>query len=99
MMPLWKNTYMWRGPVWININYIFIETLQRVGRRALAEELRSRTLDLVARNDGVYEFYDPERGTPPDQAAPMFGWSAALFIDLCLQLHVPLNSIAKRKEM
>jgi len=90
---------MWRGPVWININYIFIETLQRVGRRALAEELRSRTLDLVARNDGVYEFYDPERGTPPDQAAPMFGWSAALFIDLCLQLHVPLNSIAKRKEM
>jgi len=95
--PSYSATTMWRGPVWININYILIEALQRVGRRALAEELRSRTLDLVARNDGIHEFYDPEQGTPPDQAVPMFGWSAALFIDLCLQLKVPLNSIAQRK--
>jgi hypothetical protein len=76
---------MWRGPVWININYIFIEALQRVRRMALAEELRSHTLDLIARNEGIYEFYDPERGTPPTRAVPMFGWSAALFVDLCLQ--------------
>ena len=78
-------TTMWRGPVWININYIFIEALQRVGQRALAEELRERTLALVARNEGIYEYYNPEEGTPPERAAPMFGWSAALFIDLCLQ--------------
>ena len=78
-------TTMWRGPVWININYIFVEALKRVGRFELAEQLRRRTLALVARNEGIYEFYDPEQGTPPEMAAPMFGWSAALFIDLCLQ--------------
>ncbi|TFH36985.1 MAG: hypothetical protein E4G99_03625 [Anaerolineales bacterium] len=81
----YSPTTMWRGPVWININYIFIEALQRVGRTELAGQLRQQTLDLVDRNLGIYEFYHPEQGVPPDKAAPMFGWSAALFIDLCLQ--------------
>lgn len=87
---------MWRGPVWVNINYIFIEALQRAGRIALAEELRTRTLDLVTRNDGIYEFYDPERGKPPEKAVPMFGWSAALFIDLCLQPRTQRNGPARQ---
>jgi glycogen debranching enzyme len=76
---------MWRGPVWININYIFIEALERTGHMDLARQLRKRTLSLVAQNDGIYEFYNPEKGSPPERAVPMFGWSAALFIDLVLQ--------------
>jgi putative isomerase len=76
---------MWRGPVWININYIFIEALERVGRSDLASKLRQCTIDLVAGTHGIYEFYNPEDGMPPERAAPVFSWSAALFIDLCLQ--------------
>jgi hypothetical protein len=78
-------TTMWRGPVWININYIFIEALARVGRSDLAGELRRKTIGLVAGGAGVHEFYNPETGAPSRSAAPAFGWSAALFIDLCLQ--------------
>jgi len=78
-------TTMWRGPVWININYIFCEALERVGRVELAGELRRRTIELVAGNAGIYEFYNPEDGIPPQRAAPIFSWSAALFIDLCIQ--------------
>jgi putative isomerase len=83
--PDYAPTTMWRGPVWININYIFIEALARVGRENLAGELRRRTIELVARNRGIYEYYSPQDGVPPGKAAPMFGWSAALFIDLCIQ--------------
>ncbi len=76
---------MWRGPVWININYIFIEALARVGRAELAGELRRKTIEMVSRSAGMHEFYNPETGAPPKTAAPAFGWSAALVIDLCLQ--------------
>jgi hypothetical protein len=81
----YSPTTMWRGPVWININYIFIEALERVGRVELSQEIRKRTLELVVRNPGIYEYYNPEDGSVPRSAAPIFSWSAALFIDLCLQ--------------
>lgn len=76
---------MWRGPIWININYFFVEALRRVGRSELADKLRKQTIELVAGNDGIFEYYNPETGKPAVTAAPIFGWSAALFIDLLLQ--------------
>jgi glycogen debranching enzyme len=76
---------MWRGPVWANINYIFVEALRQVGRHDLARELRDKTLRLIAGQDGLYEFYNPETGAPGERAVPMFGWTAAAFIDLALQ--------------
>jgi len=76
---------MWRGPTWINVNYIFVEALARSGRPKLAEELRDRTLELLMRHKDIYEFYNPETGEPGLTAAPAFGWSAALFIDLVIQ--------------
>jgi glycogen debranching enzyme len=76
---------MWRGPVWININYFFIEALFSCGQKKLAEELRDHTLSLVTKNEGIYEYYNPETGTVPPGSAPMFGWSAALYIDLVIQ--------------
>jgi putative isomerase len=76
---------MWRGPTWININYLLIEGLRRSGYNKLAHELRRRTLDLISRNEDIYEFYHPETGEPPPKAASTFGWSSAIFIDLAIQ--------------
>jgi glycogen debranching enzyme len=76
---------MWRGPVWININYIFVEALQRTGYRALAGELTEKTLQLVMSQNDIYEYYHPDTGEAPPRAAPMFGWSAACFIDLAIR--------------
>lgn len=76
---------MWRGPVWINPNYLVHEGLQRAGYDELAGQLRRRTLELVTGQDDIYEYYNPETGQAPETAAPMFGWSAALFIDLAIQ--------------
>lgn len=75
---------MWRGPVWININYFFVEALERVGRHDLAGELRRKTLELVMLHKDIYEYYSPLTGDHPPKAAPMFGWSAALFIELAI---------------
>ena len=83
--PMYDPMRMWRGPAWINVNYLLIEGLQRSGYPEVARELRRRTLDLVCGREDIYEYYNPETGERPLQAASTFGWSAAMFIDLAIQ--------------
>jgi putative isomerase len=75
---------MWRGPVWININYFFVDALQKTGQLELAADLRRKTLELVMQHPDIYEYYHPITGERPPKAAPMFGWSASLFIEMAL---------------
>lgn len=76
---------MWRGPVWANINYFFVEALNQVGEHDLANDLRTRTLDLINSHRNIYEFYNGETGEAPPKAADIFGWTAAVFIDLAIR--------------
>lgn len=83
--PKFDPETMWRGPVWANINYIFVEALRQVGETVLAETLVRKTLDLITAQPGIYEYYNAETGVPPGKAADTFGWTAAVFIDLAVQ--------------
>jgi glycogen debranching enzyme len=83
--PKYDPFKMWRGPTWVNVNYLLIEGLQRSGYPDLARELRSRTLDLICCQTDIYEYYHPVTGENPPNAASMFGWSSAVFIDLAIQ--------------
>lgn len=83
--PKYNPDVMWRGPVWANINYFFVEALNKVGRQDLAEALTVHTLDMIAEHQDIYEFYSGETGVPPARAANIFGWTAACFIDLAIQ--------------
>lgn len=85
--PLYDPETMWRGPVWANVNYFFIEALQKIGKKDTAAELRRRTLDVVSTQGDIYEYYNPETGQPPPRAANIFGWTSAVFIDLAIQAH------------
>jgi hypothetical protein len=85
--PAYRPDKMWRGPVWANINYFFIEALQIVGEHQLANELRGKTLNLIAGQPGIREYYNSQSGEAPGSAAPIFGWSAAVFIELAIQEH------------
>lgn len=76
---------MWRGPTWANINFLLIEGLFRCGYDDLARELRRCTLDLIASLPDIYEYYHPISGENPPKAAPIYGWSAALFIEMVIQ--------------
>lgn len=76
---------MWRGPVWANINYFFIESLRQVREYGLARRLRDKTLELIMSQPGIYEYYDSQTGQPPATAAETFGWTVAVFIDLAVR--------------
>jgi hypothetical protein len=82
--PAFDPEQMWRGPVWVNINYLFVEALKRSGYPDQAAELRRKTLDMIIQHSDIYEYYNPLTGERAPKAAPMFGWSAALFIELAL---------------
>lgn len=83
--PKYTSHQMWRGPTWVNINYLLIEGLYRSGYNTIAYELRRRTLELIAGQADIYEYYDPQTGLNSPTAASIFGWSAAIYIDLALQ--------------
>ncbi|HEY5982238.1 MAG TPA: trehalase family glycosidase [Anaerolineales bacterium] len=83
--PKYDPNQMWRGPTWVNINYLLIEGLRKSGYGELASDLQRRTLDLICCRDDIYEYYHPETGENPPMAAATFGWSSAVFIDLAIQ--------------
>jgi neutral trehalase len=60
---------MWRGPVWVNYNYMISDGLSAYGYKALSEKIREKTIDVINewynRTGTVYEFYDSENCTPP----------------------------------
>ncbi|MFI6479164.1 amylo-alpha-1,6-glucosidase [Nonomuraea sp. NPDC050663] len=78
--PLFDPEAMWRGPVWLNINYLLIDGLRRSGYPEVASELAQKVLDLVGY--GFYEYWNPLTGQGSQRATTGFGWSAALFLDL-----------------
>lgn len=63
------GTDMWRGPVWINYNYMIIKGLAGYGYNDLSEKIIGKTLDIIntwyKRTGTVYEFYDSENQIPP----------------------------------
>ncbi len=63
------STDMWRGGVWLNLNYFIIKGLKNYGYDDLADELLNKTLEMVnkwyKKTGTIFEFYDAE-----DKVAP-----------------------------
>ena len=96
--PHYDPKTMWRGPVWANINYFFIEALEQIDLIDLAHELREKTLQLVMSHDHIFEYYNSEDGSVPGTAADIFGWTAAVFIDLAIKASREKAEGAERKD-
>ncbi len=75
------NNY-WRGPVWINMNWLIIKALQRYDYGSKARELMEKTI-LLIQNHGFYEYFNPVTGV--GRGTNQFSWTAALLIDLIEQ--------------
>ncbi|MCD5347936.1 amylo-alpha-1,6-glucosidase [Agromyces sp. S2-1-8] len=84
--PDFSATRMWRGPVWVNTNRLIVEGLRASGREDLAHDLAERTVALVVHGGGPHEYFNPLTGEKAPTATTAFGWSAALFIDLAVEL-------------
>jgi neutral trehalase len=65
------GTDMWRGPVWVNYNYMIYLGLREYGYVDLADKLRKKSIEAITHwymHDGViYEFYDSENMISPSR--------------------------------
>ena len=76
-----STTGYWRGPMWVNVNWMIHRGLLRYGLKAVAEELLQKTIAAV-RKSGFREYYNPLTGE--GLGAKQFGWST-LVVDMILQ--------------
>ncbi|MBR9920762.1 MAG: glycoside hydrolase [Bacteroidetes bacterium] len=72
----------WRGPIWINMNWLLYRGLLRYDMVEAAERVRTDSLQLLA-NHGFFEYFDPRRNQqgPAAYGTKQFSWSAALCLD------------------
>ncbi len=75
----------WRGPVWVNMNWLIYYGLHRYNFNDAANIIKKDTLDLVIKY-GIWEYFNPDKKKvneiPNGYGAPNFSWTAALVLDL-----------------
>ena len=74
-----KPITYWRGPVWINTNWMIWLGLLEYGFKQEADLIKQGVLEL-AENHGFREYYNPYKGK--GLGGKDFSWSAALVIDM-----------------
>jgi glycogen debranching enzyme len=77
--PGFDRRRYWRGPIWINTNWLLWSGLHTHGHDRETDDIVISSLRLVERF-GYREYFDPIDGT--GYGSDGFGWSAALTIDL-----------------
>lgn len=73
--PRFDPRRYWRGPVWLNVNWMIEQGLTRYGHLELARRVREDTLRLLAAS-GFREYYHPQTGE--GLGGRGFAWSAAV---------------------
>jgi hypothetical protein len=77
--PDFDRRRYWRGPVWINIDWLLWRGLGQHGHPPVRDEIATSILQLVRRS-GFREYFDPFSGD--GYGSDDFSWTAALLIDL-----------------
>ncbi len=77
--PQYYDKDMWRGPTWVNFNWLIARGLERYGYRDEAANLRAKTRRQIERwyhaGGSIYEFFD-DRGEVAPPALPRKGRNA-----------------------
>ncbi len=75
----------WRGPIWINLNWLIYRGMYRYKEEAVAEKIKEDSIYLMKKY-GFYEYFDPRKDIDTHlkegYGGNNFSWSAALTIDL-----------------
>jgi len=74
----------WRGPVWINMNWMLYYGLKNYKFNDVAERIKKDSIELIER-DGFFEYFDCRKDNGEvnrlGYGGDNFSWSAALLID------------------
>ena len=81
--PEFDSLRYWRGPIWLIVNTMIANGLDRAGQSATAERIRKDSVRLI-RESGFAEYYDPITAEPC--GGGQFTWTAAMVIEI-LKLH------------
>ncbi|TNF20469.1 MAG: hypothetical protein EP318_10840 [Rhodobacteraceae bacterium] len=76
--PDFDSLRYWRGPVWLIVNFMTANGLERAGETVAAERIVTDCLRLIE-TSGFAEYYDPITAEPCGGAH--FTWSAAMVIE------------------
>jgi hypothetical protein len=79
LSPTFVPTRYWRGPAWVNVNWLIASGLRRYRFDAYAGAIEDATLALV-RESGFREYFHPLTGE--GLGSDRFSWSAALTLEL-----------------
>lgn len=73
----------WRGPIWVNLNWLLCRGLEAYGFTEVATRVKHDTIALIERY-GYYEYFDSRKDNEGEKGygGKNFSWSAALTIDL-----------------
>jgi len=74
----------WRGPVWININWMLYHGLKSYGYKEKSDAMRKDLIQLPVRF-GFHEYFDSVNGKGYGSSG--FSWTCALFIDLVFEYY------------
>ena len=78
----------WRGPVWVNMNWMISEGLKKYKKYTLSERIRKETINMVM-EQGFYEYFEPDKKLSMTQkhgyGGENFSWTAALMIDYLMK--------------
>ncbi|MEO1249209.1 MAG: trehalase family glycosidase [Pseudomonadota bacterium] len=81
--PEFDSHRYWRGPVWLIVNTMIANGLERAGQKDVADRIRTDSVRLI-RQSGFAEYYDPHTAEPC--GGTQFTWTAAMVIET-LMLH------------
>lgn len=74
----------WRGPIWINTNWMLYQGLLDYEYEVLASKIRQDSLDLIEKL-GFFEYFDARKSIVQKgkgaYGSNAFSWSAALYLD------------------
>lgn len=76
----------WRGPVWINMNWLLYNGLKRYDYQEVATRIKNDSIELIEKF-GFHEYFDARKEIENKEngggyGGDNFSWSAALIIDL-----------------
>ena len=74
----------WRGPVWININWMLSQGLKSYGYREKSDAMKKDLIQLPVRF-GFHEYFDSITGK--GYGSDAFSWTTSLFIDLIYEYY------------
>lgn len=75
----------WRGPVWVNLNWMLYKGLKENGFKEIAQRIKEDTIEIIE-NNGFYEYFDSRKEMHNNNNAGYggnnFSWTAALLLDI-----------------